>query len=155
MVHHQTLTLLPHCVNFLVARWYCRCAMQTSPTPSRILFLSSASRSSISLDGVSFSTSSSVIGICCSMHSFSASQYYNIQQSTIRPQAKFFKNYGWLEKNRLKFGWLLIFFLKYGWRAAWKYFSEAKTGIKCILELGSFEKWGHMARPSVQSLATV
>jgi len=25
----------------------------------------------------------------------------------------------------------------------------------CMLELGSFEKWGHMARPSVQSLATV
>ena len=76
----QTLTLLPHWVNFLVARWYWRCAMHTSPTPSRILFLSSTSRSSISFDGVSFSTSSSVIGMCCSMHSFSASQYCNQSQ---------------------------------------------------------------------------
>ena len=31
-----TLSRFPACVNFFVARWYWRCAMQTSPTPSKI-----------------------------------------------------------------------------------------------------------------------
>jgi len=58
---------------------------------------------------------------------------------------------------------------KYGWNSAdyWYFFlntaegqcesifQRRKVGSQCILELGSFEKWGHMARPSVQSLATV
>jgi len=35
------------------------------------------------------------------------------------------------------------------------FFRGEKVGSQCVLELGSFEKWGHMARPSVQSLATV
>ena len=51
--------------------------MQTSPMPSSILFLSSTSLgpSLACLTGVNFSTRSSVIGTCCSIQIFSASQY--------------------------------------------------------------------------------
>ena len=73
----RTLTLFPAWVYFFVAKWYCLCCIQTSAIPSRILFRSSISFSPTSLLGVNFSTRSSDTGMCCSIQSFSASQYYN------------------------------------------------------------------------------
>jgi len=58
-----------------------------------------------------------------------------------------------------KYGWNLAdyryFFLNMAEGRRESIFQRWKVGSQCILELGSFENWGHMARPSVQSLATV
>ena len=70
-----TLILLPACVYFLVAKWYCRWFMQTVAIASRTLIRSASDSLSSDFSGVSFSTRSSVSITFCSLHSFNASMY--------------------------------------------------------------------------------
>ena len=76
----------------------------------------------------------------------------NLHLSSIRPQAKFFKNYGWLEKNSadIRLSRIIAISKKYGWNSAdYRYFflntaegwcesifQRRKMGSQCILELG-------------------